>query len=121
MENLYAVLMLHLLMRNLNCWACELQKVYLVLRLYLSIFYLSLLIKCWSPVWPMSSLLLLKASPLCLREPPVFGKMHKGMLLLTISAEFLRAHQVIFFGKPYKICINLLFTSYEHKCLFHSL
>ncbi len=38
--------------------------------------------------WQMSSLLLLKASHLCLRVPPVSEKMHKGIIAYMLNCNF---------------------------------
>nr|GMC58499.1 exocyst complex component 5-like [Ipomoea batatas] len=64
MGSLFVVSMPPQLMRNLNCWAS----------------------------WQMSLLLLLKAFPLCLREPQVLGKMRRGLLSFGMTTKVRNLH-----------------------------
>lgn len=76
-ENLSAASMLQQLMKNLSCWACKLQQICMI---FSCIHFVSEITdEFLSLAWPMSSLLLLKASQVCLRVPPVYGKMRKGI------------------------------------------
>ena len=86
MENLCAVSMPLLLMKNLNCWACKLQKVCTIFNLFnfVSQFTDEFLYSAWQ----MSLLLLLKASRLYLRVPPVSEKMHKGIIEYMLNCNF---------------------------------
>ena len=86
MENLCAVSMLLLLMKNLNCWACKLQKVCTIFNLlnFVSQFTDEFL----HSAWQMSLLLLLKASRLYLRVPLVSEKMHKGIVEYMLNCNF---------------------------------
>lgn len=85
-------------------------------KFYFSFYYLNPLMKFLSPAWLMSLLLLLKVYLLCLRVPPVFGKMRKGIgfgsYLCTKTAKFqllriikIDIVQMLFFGLHFLHCI----------------
>lgn len=53
---------------------------------------MNVMMSFFSAEWPMSLLLLLKVSQLCLRVPPVYGKMHRGNTLLLEHRDVNHTH-----------------------------
>ena len=65
--------------------------------------------------WQMSSLLLLKASHLCLRVPPVSEKMHKGIIAYMLNCNFYDTYPLEMHLKKNIFCLPRSTNSFSIK------